>query len=220
MDLLFIASVVAISATGALSPGPLSAATLALGVRSGWKSGFLVAVGHTLFELPYVILLATLYNSLVTFIQQQTVKYALSVVIAAFNTFFAYLLVIDALKYSSGTTSSNSKSFTRFRNPLIVGLMLTGLNPFFLVWWATVGMPLINNAIKYGLLLGIPIMYLFHVWLDYAWLSFLAYTTYSGGRYIGLTGYKILLITLAFVLILFAINALMTAFLNHPLIPI
>lgn len=220
MDLIFIASVVAISATGALSPGPLSAATLALGVKGGWRAGFLVAVGHTLFELPYVILLATLYNSLTTFIQQQVVKYALSVVIAVFNTFFAYLLVIDALKYGSRGALSNSKSVARFKNPLILGLILTGLNPFFLVWWATVGMPLINNAIKYGLILGMPVMYVSHVWLDYVWLSFLAYTTYSGSKYIGLTGYKILLISLAFILVLFAVNVLTTTFLNYPLIPI
>ena len=44
--------VMAVSASGALSPGPLTVATMALGTRSGWKTGVFVSFGHALFELP------------------------------------------------------------------------------------------------------------------------------------------------------------------------
>ncbi len=44
--------VMAVSASGALSPGPLTVATMALGTRGGWKAGVFVSFGHALFELP------------------------------------------------------------------------------------------------------------------------------------------------------------------------
>ncbi|MEM2347329.1 MAG: LysE family transporter, partial [Sulfolobales archaeon] len=76
---MFVTTVVAISATGALSPGPLSVMTLALGVRGGWRSGFQVALGHTIFELPYVTFLTFLYGSVVKFLELEIIKYLLTV---------------------------------------------------------------------------------------------------------------------------------------------
>lgn len=220
MDLIFVSSVVLISATGALSPGPLTAAAVALGINLGWRAGLLVALGHTLVELPYVILLAVLYNSISPFIQYYVVRYALSLLIASFNLFFAYLLLNDAIRYGKRGSTIGSDVVNKLRNPLIVGLTLTGLNPFFLIWWATVGMQLINSSIlRYGLA-GIPIMYVLHVWLDYVWLIFITYTVHTSSKYLSLKGYKLLLIALALMLIVFAINILAITFFSHPIVPL
>jgi len=218
---LFSLSVIGITATGALAPGPLSVATLALGVRGGWRSGFLVAVGHTVFELPYVLILALLLGNVSTFIAGPEVKLPLSLITAAFTAFFAYLLVNDALKVRNGYYVGNASSSVvmRLRNPVLVGLMLTGLNPFFLIWWATVGLPLIENSLKLGLITGIPLMYALHVWMDFAWLTFLAYTSSTGAKYLGFKGYKALLLALALMLIIFAIHIVTVTLFNIALIP-
>ncbi len=55
----------------------------------------------------------------------------------------------------------------------IAGIVFTGLNPYFLLWWATIGLPLIEKAVRGGPKL-LAIMYASHVWLDYAWLGLLA----------------------------------------------
>ena len=38
------------------------------------------------------------------------------------------------------------------RHPLITGIVLTAVNPYFLVWWATVGLTFTSQALQYGVL--------------------------------------------------------------------
>ncbi|MEM2347741.1 MAG: LysE family transporter, partial [Sulfolobales archaeon] len=109
--------------------------------------------------------------------------------------------------------------FSKMRHPILVGLILTGFNPFFLIWWATVGMPLIEGVLRYNVLQSLPTMYLSHVWLDFIWLTLLAYTSSKGARYLSTMGYKLLLIVLAIMLILFAINISLKTFFELSLIP-
>ena len=47
-----------VTASGALSPGPLFFALITYGAKSGAKGGLGFAVAHPLIELPLVILLA------------------------------------------------------------------------------------------------------------------------------------------------------------------
>jgi len=220
LDLSFIASVVLLSSTGALSPGPLSIITLTLGIRGGWRAGFQVALGHTLFELPYVVLLTTLYANLINLLELPVVKYLLTTTVVIFCFFFAYLLINDAVSIGGSRERLGNTKFSSIRNPLLIGIILTGLNPFFLIWWATIGLPLIEGVYRYGVVLGLVIMYLSHVWMDYIWLSLLAYTSSKGVKYLSLKGYKILLIILALVLVVFAINTMFKTFLNIPIIPL
>jgi len=53
----FAVTVILISASGVMAPGPLFAANIAYGLRGGGKAGIKMAVGHTIVELPLVILL-------------------------------------------------------------------------------------------------------------------------------------------------------------------
>lgn len=59
MDLLtFIATVVAVTASGALAPGPLFFANVAKGAKSGAKSGLIFSVAHSIIEFSLIVLLA------------------------------------------------------------------------------------------------------------------------------------------------------------------
>jgi threonine/homoserine/homoserine lactone efflux protein len=59
MDVLsFVATVVLVTASGALAPGPLFFVTLSHGARSGAKSGIIFSAAHTLVEFALVLLLA------------------------------------------------------------------------------------------------------------------------------------------------------------------
>ncbi len=53
----FAIIVIIISASGVMSPGPLFAANITHGLKHGSKAGIKIAIGHSLVELPLVILL-------------------------------------------------------------------------------------------------------------------------------------------------------------------
>jgi len=58
LPLEYLVKVIIITSSGALSPGPLTASTIAAGSNEGWKSGFKISVGHMVVELPLVFLIA------------------------------------------------------------------------------------------------------------------------------------------------------------------
>ncbi len=207
MSLAFLIKVILISSSGALAPGPLTAATAAVGVKRGWKGGFMIGVGHMVVELPLVIIIGLGVAVLTT----KEVSTVLSFVGGAFLIFFSYLTVKDALNVSSLSTSGSSAS------PLLVGISLSALNPFFIAWWAGIGSPLIMEAIGYWGLAGIGLLYAAHVWLDFAWLSSIARITSLSG--FSLKFYRILLLALAILVAVFGIDFIFYAFTQSHLLP-
>jgi len=208
LELGFLIKVALISSSGALAPGPLTAATAAVGVKHGWKGGFWVSVGHLIVELPLVILIGL---GVVAILTNDVVTQALSLIGGLFLIFFAYLTARDAIKVKSIEASSVSTS------PLLVGITLSALNPFFIAWWAGIGSPLVMEALKYWGLAGIGILYVAHVWLDFAWLTGLARVTSLSS--FSLRIYRILLFTLALLVAMFGIDFVYYAFQENHLLP-
>lgn len=192
--LQFTMKVALISASGALTPGPLTAAAAAIGARRGWLGGLLVSLGHMIVELPLVILIAF---GLFSFLNEGLVKF-LSVLGGTTLLIFAYLTARSSAKFEKKETD---------RSPILIGVIFTALNPFFLVWWATVGAALVAESIVLYSNSGIVIFYTSHVWLDFLWLTFVAGISSFSSRI--LTIYRAFLMFLAILVALFGIDFLL-----------
>jgi threonine/homoserine/homoserine lactone efflux protein len=94
-----------------------------------------------------------------------------------------------------------------------MGLALTGLNPFFVVWWLTAGAQLIMISLEFASFAGVALMYVCHVWMDYAWLTGTAHFAKVGLSFMGQRWYKILIATFGAFLIYFGFNFVLTALL-------
>ncbi|MDW8050837.1 MAG: LysE family transporter [Nitrososphaerota archaeon] len=197
MSLSFIAEVIVISASGALAPGPLTTATAVMGVKRGWKTGFLVAMGHMMVELPLVVLIGL---GVVTVMEERITPMALSMAGGLFLMFFGLLTLRDAVKFKWMAREVRRELY---ENPVLIGIALSALNPFFMIWWFGVGSPLIYKAISLWGLYGLSLMYVSHVWLDFAWLPLIAYLT-SLGR-LNLKVLRAILFTLALVVLYFGV---------------
>ncbi len=205
-----ILTVVIISVSGALAPGPLFFATVSYGTKLGAKSGLVFSIAHTIIEFPLVIALST-----VIALGSQTIagESIIKLLIAAAGGLA--LLVLGALQIYKGVFSrfdESSKSEMASRKPLFVGLVLTGLNPFFIGWWLTVGLKLIVDAWAFAFLAGIGIMYLSHIWMDYVWLTAVAHFAKMGMNVVGAKGYKAVVIVFGAVLIFFGLLFLTSIF--------
>jgi len=78
---------------------------------------------------------------------------------------------------------------------------LTGLNPYFILWWLTIGSVLIVQALAFAAIIGVLIMYISHVWMDYAYLTAIAHLGKRGKNLIGSRYYKLVLIAFGLILI-------------------
>ena len=191
----FAVAVIVISISGVMSPGPLFAANVAYGIKGGVKTGLKMAYGHTVVELPLVILLGVGAISLET-IPQFRETIALLGAISLFA--FAGIQIRSVIK--KPTTAFEGK-----HGPFLAGIILSALNPFFLIWWFTIGFKLISDALVIASFVGIGIMFVFHIWIDYAWLCTVSFLSSKGKKILSSKNYSMFMIAISGILIYFGI---------------
>ncbi|MGI0049724.1 MAG: LysE family transporter [Nitrososphaera sp.] len=201
----FGVEVIAISASGVLAPGPLFFTNLLYGTRQGARAGLKVAYGHTAVELPLIVLLAAgLFTS------AAATQYAgtIGLVGGAGIIGFAALQIANVIRKKDVAAAPAMASR---KSPFVAGIALSALNPFFLVWWLTVGLKLIADSATFGLAAGIVILFGLHIWMDYAWLAGTAYLASKGSSVIKSKYYPLLLLALAAVLLYYGVYFTLTS---------
>jgi len=191
--------VIVISASGVMAPGPLFAANIVHGLRDGAKSGIKMAVGHTIVELPLVILLGIGVFSLELFPGFRTVIS----ILGAITLFVFAIIQINIIFRNKKQTTSNLK-----QGPLVSGILLSALNPFFIIWWLTIGFKLISDAMLIWAFSGILVMFVLHIWMDFAWLGTISYLAAKSKKILTNKNYKIIMTGLSIMLIYFGITFL------------
>lgn len=155
-------------------------------------------------ELPYLVILYFFLEKLSDRLRR--VEKPLSLGIALFIFYFALGLLTEGISIIFSQKSASMFSAAMLlphASPwmaFMLGVILTGGNVYFLLWWLTVGLPLIRLAQENGIK-GFTVMYASHVWMDYAWLGLLA--AIGGLASLTSTGYALLLIVLSVVLAAF-----------------
>jgi threonine/homoserine/homoserine lactone efflux protein len=162
----FFLTVSLITISGALSPGPLTIALIISSAKRGVMAGLETAIGHTLVELPlaYLIFIGLL---------------SLSNVGGRLIAFIGgIVLIIYGLLGLKGGKAKDVK-MKAYRG-LYIGVLFTAFNPYFIIWWLTIGLALTSLAIESFGSASFLFMYTSHVWLDYAWLISLAFVAHKG----------------------------------------
>jgi len=198
MNLLdFIATVVVVTASGALAPGPLFFGLLTHGSKEGARAGFSCAIGHTVVEFPLVIALAL---GLLAAASQPMIKGVIGLIGGVGLIVFGALQISETVR-SKGASADIPKESSLPASSLVLGLALTGLNPYFILWWLTIGSVLIVQALAFAAIVGVLIMYVSHVWMDYAFLTAIAHLGKKGKAIVGSRYYRLILIAFGLILI-------------------
>ena len=169
----FLLEAVLISLSGVIAPGPVTAVTVGKGTKSP-HAGAIIALGHGVVEIPLVILILYGFGDIlkITYIKA---------IIGLLGGLFLLKMGIDLLK---GIKQAKIDSSDNLRSPLRAGIILSLANPYFLVWWATVGAILIFRSYAFGLL-GFTIFIIAHWSCDFLWLYFLSALSFKGGQFFG-----------------------------------
>ncbi|MFX1562770.1 MAG: LysE family transporter, partial [Promethearchaeota archaeon] len=194
---------VLITMSGALAPGPLFFTNLSNAHRWGWKGGVWLSIGHTFIELPLILLISIGLNFFINNLLLQLITAAVGGIILII---FSGIQIRDIWPKKEETALDPSLRVKSSRHPLLAGLIFTGLNPYFLIWWLTAGAKLIIDALLIAALVGVLIMFLAHIWMDYAWLTGTAWLTQKGIHLVGTKGYKIMMLIFAFALIYYGLG--------------
>ncbi len=205
MDIInFAATVILLSTSGALAPGPLFFVTITHGTKTGAKSGLMFSIAHSIIEFTLVILLAI---GLLSVANQPAVKLIVG------GAGGIALIVFGSMQIRSSLHETNETNSTKktTKHLLLLGLALTGLNPYFIIWWLTIGANLILLSLEFAGLWGVLFMYICHVWVDYAWLTLVAGFAKKGAKILRKKWYRALVAIFGAILIYFGLSFLIDA---------
>ena len=160
--LLFLLSVVVISLSGVMLPGPMFAVTIAKSYRSQF-AGTLIALGHALVEIPLMLLI---YFGLTSFLQHDLVKLILNLLGGGM---LIWLGVVMFRRRAEVIERGKDLPY----NSVIAGVVTSVLNPAFFLWWAIIGTTLVMNSLNFGIT-GFALLIPVHLICDLAWLSFIS----------------------------------------------
>ncbi len=137
---VFFASAIFISLTGVMMPGPLFAAAIEKGYKDE-RAGIKVAIGHGIVEFP---LMALIIVSLDYVFENDYVKLGIGLVGGTL------MLYLGASMYKARRDIALTGKGAIPYGPVVAGVITTATNPYFLLWWATVGAVLVLNAQFFG----------------------------------------------------------------------
>ena len=195
----FAIIVIVISASGVMAPGPLFAANVSYGLREGTRSGIKMAIGHTIVEFPLVILLGIGVFSLEIFPEFRTI-------ISIFGAITLFVFAIFQIKTVLQKKEENTSKPKH--GSLVTGIALSALNPFFIIWWLTIGFKLISDAMLIWAFSGILVVFFLHIWMDFVWLGGVSFLASKSSRILSNRNYKGLMIGLSLMLVYFGITFL------------
>lgn len=192
IPLEFSLYVILMSTSGVLSPGPLFFVNLYYGGKYGPSNGLKIALGHTIVELPLIISLFYGLDKFSSFFLSEEILKVIGIIGGIFMIFFSYLQIRSTTE-NKFLESSNKESKYGIRSPLFIGVIFTALNPFFLIWWSTLGLKLVSDSINlFGYLDGILILFFSHIWMDYFWLGVTSFMAFKGRSIIQEKYYKLI----------------------------
>jgi threonine/homoserine/homoserine lactone efflux protein len=193
--LIFLGQVFIISLTGALQPGPVTATAITIGTRNRW-AGTLMAIGHGIIEFPLIVVIVL---GMGKYFQIPKVQIVIGLAGGAF------LILMGVQTYLGLKVKADDKPKALHDKPILAGIILSASNPYFLLWWATVGLALANQAPPEWGIWAFVLFALTHWFVDLIWLHLLSWASFKGSVLLGRHGLKIVLAFCAAALLGFGI---------------
>jgi threonine/homoserine/homoserine lactone efflux protein len=185
-----------IAMSGAAMPGPLMSVTISESIKRGFISGPLLILGHSLLELTLVILLMF---GLAPFLKQEWVFAAIAITGAVMLSWMG-LSMLKSIPSLSMHTDMRAGSGSHL---VLTGILISGSSPYWIVWWATIGLGYVLYCTQFGLS-GIVFFYIGHILGDFAWYCSISYAVSKGRRFLNDNHYRALIGTCAVFLLLLA----------------
>jgi threonine/homoserine/homoserine lactone efflux protein len=168
---LFLASVLLISLSGVLMPGPLFAVTIKKASKSK-TAGALIAIGHGIVEFPLMFLIFFVLSefNLPDFVQ------------VAVGLVGGFLMVFMGVQAFRSRHKQEEVTVDLKRDSVLAGVWTTAANAGFILWWLTIGTTLILNAKLFGLL-GFSVFAGVHWLTDFSWYAVVALLIFKSQRF-------------------------------------
>lgn len=195
--LTIFASSFVIALSGALMPGPLLTATISESSRRGFIAGPLMIGGHAILELALV---AALLAGLAPILQLPAVFVAAALI----GSLILLRMAFGMLRSLPQLHLNWEGDARRLNHPVVSGILMSIANPYWLIWWATIGLGYILYSWRFGFW-GVAFFFAGHILADLAWYSLIAAAVAGGKHFLTDRMYRGLIACCAVFLVVFAV---------------
>jgi threonine/homoserine/homoserine lactone efflux protein len=183
-----------IGLTGAIVPGPTLVATIDSSLRGGWMAGPRVILGHILVEAG---LLVAVLAGFAPFLS----RYTTGIFLVGGCALIAFGCLTLAGSRKAEMLRTNG---AKYPEPVLAGILTTVSNPYFWIWWVTLGGALLLAIIPGGI---VPVAGFVagHWAADLGWYTLVSAGIHKGRFLVGLRAYRGILAVCGAFLILFGL---------------
>ena len=181
-----------VALTGAMAPGPLLTYTIiqtAKAERAGYLVGGLVIIGHALVEMGIIAMILLGFSSV---LENDYIINAIGIIGGLILIFFGGGLLKELVR---GTVSTDFLHTTKdhdappekkaLDHPVWGGAMVSMSNPYWWVWWATIGLAFMTRFdISFNNWPGLIVFYIGHEAGDLLWYALISGLAFWGIRFI------------------------------------
>jgi threonine/homoserine/homoserine lactone efflux protein len=192
---IFVSSFV-IALSGAMMPGTLLTVTISESSRRGFLAGPLLILGHSILEF---MLLIALLLGLAPFFEKEGFFIVISLVGGGILLWMAVGMfrALPSLSISFEARQRNQG------NLVLTGALMSAANPYWIIWWATIGIGYVLHSRQYGLW-GLVFFFTGHILADFAWYAVVSAAVGKGRKFFSDRIYRGIIGACATVLVVFA----------------
>lgn len=181
-----------------MMPGSLLTYTIRQSLSVGPKAGFIVTIGHAILEFFLIILIFLGFDRV---LQAEPAQVAISLVGGAFLSYMGFDMIKGAIRNTVKVQVDSGNAQTR--SMLWSGLAISAANPYFLLWWAIIGLGFIMQSYTAFGLIGVAIYFIGHITADFIWYGFVSTLVGTTKRFISEKPYRVIIAALGCLLIYF-----------------
>jgi threonine/homoserine/homoserine lactone efflux protein len=159
LSIFFTSMIVALS--GAMMPGPLLTINISESLRRGAIAGPLLMAGHAILELLLVVALLLGLSPLF----KNDVFFVMVALVGGATMFWMAFGMFRSLPTLSVRTNV---AVDRKNNLVVAGALMSLANPYWIIWWATIGIGYITRCQDLGFP-GVGVFYSGHILGDVLW---------------------------------------------------
>jgi threonine/homoserine/homoserine lactone efflux protein len=174
--ILFAAASFWVGFSGAMVPGPMLTVTISDSLKKGFRAGPLVVLGHVIAETALIILLIM---GLGWVIGSPTVTMIIGGIGGAMLIYIGYSIARSPVP---DELPGDGEPIEK-RGSIISGIVTSVTNPYFYIWWATVGWAFMLKGIELAGIIGVLSFLVGHWSSDLSWYSLVSFFT-SKGRHV------------------------------------
>jgi len=201
-------SSMAVAFSGAVMPGPLLTYTIQQALANGAKSGFLIILGHALLELILIVLIFFGFDII---LQSDAAQIAIGLVGGALLGYMGAGMIVSAAK---NTLKIELDGKTGSKSMVVSGAVISAMNPYFLIWWAIIGLGFLLTAYQSFGIWGVAAFYIGHISIDFLWYGGLSVVIGKTRRFISQNVYRVIVGVLGGVLLYLGVEFCVSAVQN------